>query len=93
MAISSVLIYFVYPKISVLAVSVAAAVTHNVTQNLVFVFITGSFLMFANLPYLALLGVLSGAAVGALTLLVFKAVPQNIFENLLNKSSNTNKLK
>lgn len=93
MAISSVLIYFVYPKISVLAVSVAAAVTHNVTQNLVFVFITGSFLMFANLPYLALLGVLSGAAVGALTLLVFKAVPQNIFENILNKSSNTNKLK
>ncbi len=85
MAVSSALLYLVYPKISLTAVSVAAAVTHNVTQNIVFVLLTGSFLMFANLPYLALLGVLSGAVVGAVTLLTFKAVPQSIFEKLLNK--------
>ena len=87
MAVSSILMYLVHPKISVMSVSVAAAVTHNVTQNLVFVFLSGSFLMFANLPYLALLGVLSGAIVGAVTLLIFKAVPQNVFEKVLNNKN------
>lgn len=87
MALSSVLMYFVYPKISLAAVSVAAAVAHNVTQNVVFVLLSGSFLMFANLPYLALLGVLSGAVVGAVTLLIFKLVPQSVFEKLLNKTN------
>lgn len=92
MAVSSILMYLVYPKISLTSVSVAAAVTHNVTQNIVFVFLSGSFLMFANLPYLALLGALSGAVVGAVTLLIFKLVPQSVFEKLLFKP-NTEKLK
>lgn len=88
MALSSALMYSVYPKVSLAAISVAAAVLHNVTQNVVFVFLSGSFLMFANLPYLALLGVLSGAVVGAVTLLVFKCVPQSIFEKLLKNDIN-----
>ena len=36
-AVSSVLVQFVYPKISIVAISVVSAIMHNVTQNVVFV--------------------------------------------------------
>ena len=83
MAISSVLMYCVYPKISVFSVSVAAATAHNITQNCVFALLSGTALAFGYLPYLVLLGVLSGAVVGAVTMLVFKGVPQNVFEKVI----------
>jgi len=90
MAVSSVLMYTAYPKISVMSVSVAAAVAHNITQNCVFVLLTGSVLMFVNLPYLILLGIVSGAVVGGITLLVFKGIPQNVFEKVIwKKEENT----
>ena len=82
MAVSAVLIKTVYPKVSVMAISVAAAVLHNITQNIVFVFLTGSALMFGYMPYLALLGVFSGAVVGGITLTVFKGVPTKVFEKI-----------
>jgi len=87
MAISSVLMYLVYPRISVMAVSVAAAVAHNVTQNVVFVFLSGSALMFGYLPYLALLGVLSGAIVGGATILLFRGVPESVFYKVAGLSA------
>ncbi len=82
MAVSSVLIYTAYPKISVMAVSIAAAVMHNITQNIVFVFLSGSLLMFGYMPYLALLGIFSGAVVGGIILLIFRGVPQSVFEKV-----------
>lgn len=85
MAVSSALMYGLHPKISVMAVSVCAAASHNITQNLVFVSLTGTVLSFAYMPYLALLGILSGAIVGGVIMLVFKKVPQNIFERALIK--------
>ncbi|MBD5632672.1 MAG: Gx transporter family protein [Clostridia bacterium] len=85
MAVSSVLMYTAYPKISVMAVSVAAAVAHNITQNAVFVILSGSVLMFGYLPYLILLGILSGAIVGGVTMLVFKGVPKSVFEKVIFK--------
>lgn len=88
MAVSSVLMYCVYPRISVFAVSVAAAVAHNLTQNAVFVLLSGSVLMFVNLPYLVLLGIVSGAVVGGITMLIFKGVPQNAFEKVIFKKEN-----
>ena len=84
MAVSSLLMYFVYPKISVIATSIAAAVAHNITQNVVFVCLSGTALMFGYMPYLILLGIVSGAVVGGVILLIFRGVPQNIFEKLLN---------
>lgn len=90
MAVSSALTYLVYPKISVMAVSVAAAVAHNITQNVVFVFISGSVLMFGYMPYLVLLGVLSGAIVGGVTMLVFRGVPENAFLKILNAKNKNN---
>ncbi|MCH5147979.1 MAG: Gx transporter family protein [Clostridiales bacterium] len=78
MAVSSILVYTVYPKISVMAVSVAAAVLHNITQNIIFVLLTGSTLLFGYMPYLALIGIFSGGAVGGITLVIFKGIPTKL---------------
>ena len=83
MAVSSLLMYTVYPRISVMSVSVLAAVAHNITQNIVFVIISGTTLMFGYMPYLILIGVLSGAIVGAVIMLIFKKVPQSVFERMI----------
>ena len=79
MAVSSLLMYTVYPKISVMSVSVLAAVAHNITQNIVFVIISGTTLMFGYMPYLILIGILAGAIVGGVIMLIFKKVPQSVF--------------
>ncbi len=79
MAVSAVLVYIVYPRVSLMAVSIAAAVVHNIVQNLVYVAITDTSLMLAYMPYLALIGVLSGAIVGAVVLIIFKKVPYSAF--------------
>ena len=83
MAISSVLMYTVYPRISVMSVSILAAVAHNITQNIVFVIISGTTLTFGYMPYLVLIGILSGAIVGGIIMLVFKKVPQSVFERAI----------
>ena len=83
MAVSSVLMYTVYPHISVMSVSVLAAVSHNITQNIVFVIISGTTLTFGYMPYLILIGILSGAIVGGVIMLVFKKVPKSVFERAL----------
>lgn len=79
MTVSSLLLCLLHPRISVMAVSVAAAVMHNVTQNVVFVLVSQTPQMLAYMPYLALLGILSGAAVGGVTLLLFRKVPLNVY--------------
>lgn len=88
MTLSAVLIYTVYPKISLMAVSVAAAVLHNITQNVVFVYVSQTPLMFSYMPYLALTGILSGAIVGGAVMLIFKKVPLSVFERALGERKN-----
>ncbi|MDE6868957.1 MAG: Gx transporter family protein, partial [Clostridia bacterium] len=87
MAVSSVLIYAVYPRISVMSVSIAAAVFHNITQNIVFVILSGTALTFGYMPYLILIGILSGAIVGGVIMLIFKKVPQSVFEKAIYKKN------
>lgn len=82
MAVSSVLLYCVHPKISVICVSVVAAAFHNLTQNIVFVLITSTPLAFSYAPYLMLTGVLSGAFIGAAVTLLVKRVPTDAFARL-----------
>ncbi|MCD8308120.1 MAG: Gx transporter family protein [Clostridia bacterium] len=79
MAVSSILIYLVYPKISIMSVSIAAAAAHNITQCAVFAALSGSVLMFGYMPVLALVGILSGAVIGAVVLLIFRGVPRSVF--------------
>ena len=83
MGVSSVLIYLVCPKISIVSASVAAAVAHNLTQNAVFALVSGTALAFSYSPYLALIGVASGTFIGAAVTLLIKKFPQNAFCNLL----------
>ncbi len=86
MTVSSVLIYAVHPKISVMAVSVIAAVCHNIAQNIVFALISQTkYMLTTYMPATMLLGVLSGAIVGATILLIFKKVPISVFERFLYK--------
>ena len=72
--------YAVFPRVSVIAVSICSAVAHNITQNTVFVVLTGTANMFVYLPYLMLLGIVSGATVGGIITLIFKKVPLSLFE-------------
>ena len=83
MAISSVLLYAVHPKISLISVSVASATMHNLTQNAVFALISRTPLAFSYAPYLMLIGALSGALIGVVTALIFKRVPYNTFERAI----------
>lgn len=84
-AVTSVLVYVAYPKISVLAISILSAVVHNITQNAVFVLLSNSLLTFGYMPYLILVGVLSGAIVGGIIMLIFKKVPLSVFERTAKK--------
>ena len=86
MAASSLLLYLVHPKISVICVSVIAAVLHNVTQNLVFVAVYSAPVAFLYMPYLILLGVLSGAFIGAAVTTIVKRVPTDAFCRLIGKT-------
>ena len=83
-ALSSVLVKFVFPAISLLSVSVAAAVFHNIVQNFVFVLVTKTPQVFAYLPYLAVAGVLSGLIVGAVLLLLIKKIPLSVYRRVID---------
>lgn len=89
--VASVLIYTAHPRVSVTAVSIVSATVHNIVQNVVFVFISGTAQAFGYMPYLILLGVLSGAVVGALTTLLFRGVPISVFEKLILEKMTENK--
>ncbi len=86
MAVSSILMYLVYPKISILAVSIFAAVCHNICQDLIFCAFSGTMYAITYLPYLCLLGILSGAIVGGVIYLVFKKLPMSLFDRLFAKT-------
>lgn len=83
MAVSSILLYSVHPRLSLVAVSVTAAVFHNFTQNAVFVLVSQTPLAFGYAPYLMLIGILSGAIIGVTVTLIFKQVPTNVFKKAL----------
>lgn len=91
MAVSSVLIYLAHPKISITSASVAAAVTHNLTQNAIFALISSSPLAFTYSPYLAVIGAVSGAFIGAAVTLTVKKLPQNSFDRLFGVKGKSEK--
>ncbi|MDE7300574.1 MAG: Gx transporter family protein [Clostridia bacterium] len=83
MGISSLLMYVAFPRISVTCISVISAALHNLTQNAVFVAVSGTPLAFAYAPYLMLLGIVSGAFVGIAVTAIVKRVPSSAFNSLL----------
>lgn len=80
--LQAVLVRFLYPTVSVVAVSVCGAVVHNITQNAVFVLVSQTPQMVAYMPYLALIGVLSGVVVGVAVWLALRLLPQRLLCSL-----------
>ena len=83
MAVSSILVYTLHPRISLLSISVAGAVVHNLTQNAVFVLVSATPLAFSYAPYLALIGIASGAFIGAVVTFTVKRIPDTAYVRLL----------
>ena len=78
--VSALLLYVVFPRISLLSVSVAAAVTHNLTQNVVFCLVTHTPELYVYMPYLAIIGVVAGLIVGFAVYLIVRFVPTRTFQ-------------
>lgn len=87
-----ILIYALYPRISLLAVSVAGAVLHNLTQNVIYMFVTNTAGVMAYSPYLALIGILSGLIVGVAAYLLIKKVPMRIYGAVYGVAAGEEKL-
>jgi heptaprenyl diphosphate synthase len=74
--LTSIILYkTLFPKISIVSISVAAAVIHNVMQNLIFIAVSSTKQMLYYMPYLVIAGVLSGVVVGAAVWFSLKALP------------------
>lgn len=87
LGISSLLFYFVFPKISIVSISVVGAVVHNICQNVVFCLLSGTALMLAYIPYLALVGILSGIIIGIGTYLILRAFPLRVLHALYQEQN------
>lgn len=85
-AISSLLVEFAYPKVSIVSISVVSAVMHNLTQNVVFCLISNTPQMFSYMPWLALLGVVAGLIVGFAVWFILRAIPLKTFASILGAS-------
>ena len=82
--VSSALVQFAYPRVSIVAISVVSAIMHNVTQNVVFCLVSNTPEMFSYMPWLALLGILAGVIVGFAVWFILKAIPTRTFATLLD---------
>ncbi|MCH5157255.1 MAG: Gx transporter family protein [Clostridiales bacterium] len=85
--VSVILVEFVYPKVSIVAISVVAAVMHNLTQNVVFCLVSNTPEMFGYMPWLALLGVVAGIIVGFAVWFILRAVPTKVFVGVADFSN------
>lgn len=81
--LTTVLYKFVFPKISILAISVAGGVFHNLVQLIIYIFISRTSLLVFYAPYLALAGILSGSIVGLTLLLLIKKIPLSLYRRIL----------
>ena len=75
LTLETALIYFTR-KISVVAISVVGAVINSLVQDIVFYFVTKSLYVITYLPYLVLIGAVSGFIVGLIIYFVVKALPK-----------------
>lgn len=80
---SSVLVELVYPKVSIVSISIVSAVLHNLTQNIVFCLVSNTPEMFSYMPWLALLGVLAGIIVGFAVWFILRMIPTRTFATML----------
>ncbi|MCL1795827.1 MAG: Gx transporter family protein [Clostridia bacterium] len=79
-ALSMALLRFVFPRVSLVAISAAAAVVHNAVQNVIYCLVTGSPEMLVFLPPLALAGAAAGAATGYAVICIVRVAPLSLLE-------------
>ena len=87
--VSIIFVEFVYPKVSIVAISVVAAVMHNLTQNIVFCLVSNTPEMFSYMPWLGLLGVVAGIIVGFAVWFILRAVPTKVFVGVADFTEQT----
>lgn len=81
-SVSTLLWQFAFPKISMVCISVCGAVIHNTVQCLVFCAVSQTWQAIVYLPYLILLGALSGFAVGVACVLIIRRIPTRMFAKM-----------
>lgn len=82
MLVAAYLRQFVYPKVSIVAVSVASAIVHNVTQCIVYCALSNTPQMLGYLSYLVLLGAVAGVVVGLSVWITLKSLPVSLLQGL-----------
>lgn len=87
--VSAFLVEFVYPNVSIIAISIVSAICHNITQNVVFCLVSNTPEMFSYMPWLALVGILAGLIVGFAVNLILRALPNGLLLSLLPRIEQT----
>ena len=72
------ILMFKVKRVSLIAISVAGAVINTTVQNAVFCIISNTPEFFVYLPYLAVIGVISGLTVGFDVYLIIKKLPKKL---------------
>ncbi len=67
-----------YPRISLIAISVAGAVLSNIARTAVAVAIMDAKSLYVQLPAVSIFGVFAGIVVGVLTILLIKYLPERL---------------
>lgn len=83
LSLTAILIYYSKGKLSVLAISSLSAVVHNAVQLTVYALIT-DISVFYLMPYLTLIGMLSGIMVGLVVFYIIRFLPQRVVDNILS---------
>ena len=81
--VSSILVEFAYPKVSIVAISIVSAVLHNLTQNVVYCLVSNTPELFFYMPILAVIGILAGVIVGFAVWFILRMVPTRTFATML----------
>ena len=81
---SALLMRTLFPRVSLVAVSVVAATLHNTVQNLLYCFITDTPRMLLYLPYLALAGVVAGFITGYAAYTIIRYIPESVFKRAID---------
>ncbi len=84
--VSAVLLQFVYPRVSIISISVVSAVVHNLVQNIVFCAVTNTPEMYSYAPWLAVVGVLAGLIVGFAVHFVVKGMPYRVLCDVVSRT-------
>ena len=71
-------LYFLYPKVSLVSISVAGAILSNIARTCVAVLLMQAQSLYIQLPFVCLFSVLAGIVIGVLTTFLIKYLPERL---------------